>query len=156
MNLLEAMQKVEQNENVRKLRGYYLGSVFSSIIEKQEITEWTFLYYNPTSKMVVDCFVAENLVTVGEETPAIKDMQELDLKKVKTGIEEAMETVKKKFNKSSLNTLISLHNKQFDKETKTVWTIAFVTPEMSAISYDIDAGNGQVLNETTTNLLRRM
>ncbi len=156
MNLLDAVEKVEHNENVRKLRGYFLGSIFASIIESEEINEWTILYYNPHNKTVVDCFVSEKFVTVGEETPAIKEMEELDLKNVNIGIETVLKTLEKKFKKKALNILISLHKKQFEKEIKTVWTVAYVTPDMSAVSFDIDAASGDVLNEVTTHLLRKI
>ena len=156
MNLLDAVEKAEHNENVRKLGGYFLGSIFASIVESEELKEWTILYYNPQSKTVIDCFVSDKFVTVGEETPAIKEMEELDLKNVKVGIETVLKTMEKRFKKKALNTLISLHKKHFEKETKTVWTVAFVTPDMSAVSFDIDAASGNVLNEVTTHLLRKI
>lgn len=156
MNLLDAVEKVEHNENVRKLRGYFLGSIFASIVESEEIKEWTILYYNPQSKTIIDCFVNDKFVTVGEETLAIKEMEEFDLKNVKIGIETVLKTMEKRFKKKALNTLISLHKKHFEKESKTVWTVAYVTPDMSAVSFDIDAASGDVLNEVTTHLLRKV
>jgi len=156
MNLLNAVEKAQHNENVRKLRGYFLGSVFASLTDpNSEIAEWTVLYYNQRTKTVVDCFVSDKFVTVGEETPAIKEIDELEIKNVKVDIKTVLGAIEKKFKKKSLNILISLQTKDFGGP-KTVWTIAHVTPEMLAVSFDVDASTGSLLKETTTHLIKRV
>lgn len=157
MNLLDAVEKAEHNENVQKLKGYFLGSVFASVSDTaDEVSEWTVLYYNPHTRSVVDCFVNENFVTVGEETPAIKEIEELRMDDVKIGAEDAMAIVEKLFKGKAINILISLHEKELDNAARTVWTIAFVTQAMSVTSYDIGASSGEIVKEETSSLIRKM
>lgn len=160
MELSEALDRAEKNENVQRLKDFFLGSGFASInTDKQKdegIKEWTLLYYNPAKKSVVDCFVNEKFVTVGEETPAINEVQELDVSKVKTTLQAALKTTSNSLKKKPLNILISLHMKDINNKHCAVWTIGFVTADMSVTSYDIDASNGKIAREETTRLLRRL
>lgn len=162
MEFSEALEKAEGNENVQSLKGFFLGSSFASIsTDKQaengdDVNEWTLLYYSPTKKSVVDCFVSEKIVTVGEETPAIKEMHELQVTRVKVPLHEALSLADGHVKKRPLNILISLHTKDIGEKTYIVWTMGFVTAEMTVISVDIDATNGKVLKEETTRLIRRL
>ena len=156
MKIEEAIYKSSHNENVQRLKGYFLCSGFTTLTEtKKDITEWTLLFYSQKSKTVIDCFVNEKFVTVGESTPAMKDMEEVDAKKLCVDIDDALESVEKKFAGKSINTLISLHMKEFGKKQKLVWTIAMITQGLSATSYDVDAVTGEILGEETTSLIRR-
>ncbi|MCX6815859.1 MAG: hypothetical protein NT120_03335 [Candidatus Aenigmarchaeota archaeon] len=156
MKLNEAIQRAEENENVQRLDGYFLSSTFVCIAEKENITNWTLLYYNPYTNTVVDCFVNEALVTVGEETPALNEQEELRIKDVKIAASKALADARKKFKKSAVNVLISLHRKQFAEKKCLVWTIAFITQDMKATSFDIDAATGTMLKEETISLVKKM
>ncbi len=157
MNLLEAVDKAEQNENIKKLKGYFLGSIFASINSGAKgVAEWTLLYYNPGTKSVVDCFVSEKFVTVGEYTPAIKEIERIDVDYAEIDIDDALQIAGNAFKKPSINTLVSLHKKEFAGKSTLVWTMAFITADMSATSFDVNAANGKILNEETTSLIRKM
>ncbi|MBI3190526.1 hypothetical protein HYZ41_02375 [archaeon] len=78
MKIEEAVDKSSHNENVQRLRGYFLCSGFTTLSDaKKEINEWTLLYYSPRNKTIIDCFVNEKFITVGEGTPAMKDMADI-------------------------------------------------------------------------------
>ena len=157
MNLLDAAEKAEKNENIRKLKGYFLGSSFASLLaDKKEIAEWTFLYYNPTSNTIVDCVVNEKFITVGEQTQALKEMKEIHPIDMVFDIENVLENLRENFKKIPISTLISLHMKEFSGKNKLVWTIAFVAQDLSATSFDVDAITGKILREETTSLTRKL
>jgi|GEM_PF-2651978 len=156
MKVGDAVSRAETNENVRKLKGYFLGSCFASLNEGQEeVTEWTMLYYNSKKNTVVDCFVSEKFVTVGEETPAIKEITGIDTDEVRIDAEDAVTRAKDVLKNRALNVLISLHNKEIENRERLVWTVGLVTPDFSVTSYDIDAVTGKILREETTRLIRR-
>lgn len=157
MKLKEAAEKAGKNENVRKLKGCFLSSGFACLSDDNKtVNEWTILYYNTKRRTVVDCFVNDRFVTVGEETPAIKDMQELDIDSVVISVEEALDIVDKHFKRKTINILISLHMKEFDGKNLTVWTIGMIAPDISVTSFDIDANTGKILKEETTRLIRKV
>jgi hypothetical protein len=156
MNLDDAVRRANANDQVQRLKDFFLGSIFASLTEFTDVNEWTLLYYSPRTKTVVDCFVNEKFVTVGEETPAINEMQELAMGEVNTTVDSALAIVKKQFKKKPINILISLHTKVIEKKSYTVWTIGLVTQDISVTSFDIDASNGAVLKEETTRLIRQL
>jgi len=157
MNLNEAVERAERDEHVQQLKGYFLCSSFATLNENQNnIKEWTLLYYSPSSKSVVDCFVSEKFVTVGEETPAVNEIQKLELYNVKIDVSDALSIAEQRFKKKPLNILMSLHKKQINNKAYTVWTLAYITPDMSATSFDIDATSGKILKEERTSLIKRM
>lgn len=156
MKIEEAVKKAGANEHVQKLNGYFLGSCFASLTDEKKVKEWTLLYYSPQTNKVVDCFVNEKFVTVGEETPAIGEMKELDVGEVKIDINRTLALLGEKFKKKTINTLISLHMKDFSGKSMTVWTVGFVTQDISVTSFDVDASTGKILKEETTRLIKRL
>lgn len=159
MEFSEALEIAESNDSVRKLKGFFLGSGFASINTgktNEEIAEWTLLYYNPGKKTVIDCCVSEKMLTVGEEMPALKEMEELDIGKVRMAFHEAMDVAAARIKKKALNILISLHMKDAGGKKYAVWTIAFVTQDMSVTSVDIDSSSKKILKEETTRLIKRV
>lgn len=154
MRLEDAARRVEDNEQVKRLGNFFLGSVFASLTEVSDVKEWTMLYYNPATRNVVDCMVNEKYVTVGEETPAINEMEKIDVTDAKISIDKAFKIIN--FAKKPVNILISLHKKEINKAKRTVWTIGMITQDMSVTSYDVDAITGKILKEETTSLIRRL
>lgn len=156
MKFEDAVKRASANESVQKLKSFFLGSGFASLTDETDVKEWTLLFYNPAKKTVVDCFVNDRFVTVGEETPAVSEIEELDTKPVKADVREALKTAKEKFGKKTINILISLHKKEIESRLYTVWTIGMIAPDISVTSFDIDAESGLVLKEETTSLIRRV
>lgn len=156
MKLEDAVKRAGANEGVQRLKTSFLGSIFASLADSDDVKEWTLLYYNPRNRSVVDCFVSEKFVTVGEETPAINEIQELDTKSIKVDVKNALKTAREKMPKKTVNILISLHVKDVDGKPRTVWTIGMVTPDISVTTFDIDADSGAVLKEETTSLIRKV
>ncbi len=152
MQVMEAIRKAEKNEDVKKLHGYFLCSCFACIKSRDdEIKEWTLLFYNPEKKAVVDCFVNDTFVTVGEETPPISEVERPDFSEVKTTAEEALESAGKNFSKATINTLITLH-----KRGSAIWTVNFITADMTATTFDVDAKTGKITRKETTSLIRKL
>jgi hypothetical protein len=156
MNLDDAIRRAGANDQVQRLKDFFLGSIFASLTEFSAVKEWTLLYYNPRTKTVVDCLVNEKFVTVGEETPAINEMQRLQTDDVRVSVDKALSTVRSQFKKTAINILISLHNKEIEKKSYVVWTIGLVTQDIAVTSFDIDAASGAVLKEETTRLIRKL
>ncbi len=157
MNLLEAVNKAEHNDNIKKLKGYFLGSSFASLYGNNEgISEWTLLYYNPENKSVVDCVVNDKFITVGEATAALKEIEEIHITDVGTDIGTVLKNLEKQLKQQSIGRLISLHKKNLDGKWKLVWTVAFITQSMEATSFDVDAVSGKVLKEEKTSLIRKV
>ena len=152
MRVNDAIERTEKNEDVKKLRGYFLCSCFACVKDKNDkISEWTLLFYNPDKNAVLDCFVNDKFVTIGDETPPISEIEKPDFKEVKTSIETAMETINKKFSKTTINVLITLH-----KKGSMVWTINMITADMNATTFDVDAKTGKITREETTSLIRKL
>jgi uncharacterized membrane protein YkoI len=113
------------------------------------VKEWTLHFYSPETKKIVDCFVADT-VNIGEETPAIKEMQELDTSKIKISSKTALKTVNEEFDKKTISSMISLH-----KNEKIIWTVSMITQDMMATSFDIDAITGKIIEKREGSLLRK-
>ena len=157
MELTDAVEKAGVNDSVRRLKGYFLGSSFTSLPDAQaEVKEWTLLYYNPDKNTVVDCFVSEKFVTVGEETPALSKVTEVDTDGVEIDVEHALAKSAATVKVKPINVLVSLHNKEIENKTRLIWTIGLVLPDFSLKSLDIDAKSGKTLREETTQLIRRL
>lgn len=151
MEATEAIEKAMTNEDVKKLKSYFLCSCFACIKGvKDSINEWTLMFYNPHTNKIVDCFVNDRFVTVGEETLPLKEVEEADFGHVAIRAGKALDAVSKKFSKSTINVLITLHRKP------PVWTINMITPDMTATTFDIDAKSGRITREETTSLVRRL
>ena len=152
MNVIDAIQKAEDNEDVKKLRGYFLCSCFACIKSKDEkIKEWTLLYYNPEKNLVLDCFINDKFVTVGDETPPISEVEKPDFHNIDTTIEEVLDKVGKNFSEGLVNVLITLH-----KKASVIWTINFITADMNATTFDVDVKTGKILREESTSLIRKL
>ncbi|MBI4170988.1 MAG: PepSY domain-containing protein [Candidatus Aenigmarchaeota archaeon] len=151
MQLKDAVQKAMNDIKVMGLDGYFLASIFSITEEGKDISDWTLLFYNPETKKTRDCFVNEKFVTLGEEMPAQKEMKELVTSGMKVKVTEAIDTALKNFDKKIINILISLHTTE-----RVVWTITVVAADITATSFDIDAGTGKVLREETVSLMKRL
>lgn len=155
--MLEIIEKTMKDPKIQKLvkEDFFLGSVFGSIqdkeLDKGLVNEWILHFFNPKTQTVVDCFFTDSVV-IGKETPAIKEMKELNTKDLKITFEQAFETVKNDFKLRPTNVLISLHN----DNSKLVWTINMITPDLMATRYDIDASNGEILAKKKTCLMRRV
>ena len=152
VDVTSAIEKAGANEDVKKLDGYFLCSCFASIRQAGEkIIQWTLLYYNPQINKVVDCFVSDTLVTVGEETPPMAEIEKPDFSELKISVEDALETAKKDSMKSAINILITLHQKG-----RLIWTINLISSDMIATTIDIDAKTGGVTRKEETSLIRRL
>lgn len=151
MEVTEAIRMAGASKDVKRLKNYFLCSCFACIKHaKEDITSWTLLYYNPTTKKVLDCFVNDKFVTIGEETPPLGEVEKADFSRVKISAEEAIDMAAKNFSKSTINVLITLHKKRL------VWTINFISGDMMATTFDIDADTGKITREDTTSLIRRL
>jgi hypothetical protein len=151
MELQEAVKRAMKDVKVTSLKNYFLASVFSITEEHKGIKEWTLLFYNPSENKVRDCFVNEKFVTLGEEQAAQKSLAEVDAKKVKVKVEKALELAKAKYNKKTINILVSLHKKE-----SLLWTITMIGADITATSYDIDAATGKLIHEDTVSLMKRI
>ena len=148
MLLMDAIRKAENDKLVKKLsRDHFLCSAFA-FIKDADVKEWTLHFFSPERKTMVDCFVSDT-VTIGEETPAIKDMQELDTCRIKISSERALEIVKKKFDKKAVSSMISLHKKE-----KIIWTVSMITQDMMVTSFDMDALTGKIIEKKEESLIR--
>lgn len=151
MEATEAIEKAMKSEDVRKLKSYFLCSCFACIKSaKDSISEWTLMFYNPDTNKIVDCFVNDRFVTIGEETPPLKEVEEADFGHAVINAGRALDIVSKKFSKSTINVLITLHRKP------PVWTINMITPDMMATTFDIDAKTGKIIKESATSLIRKI
>lgn len=151
MNVLDAIEMAENDSNIKSLKDFFLGSAFACIKDKEEVTDWTILFYNPKTKKVIDCFVNEKFVTPGEETVALNEIEELETDKVKIPVEKALEIAKGGQKKNIVNTLITLHKKDI-----VLWSIAVVCSDMTATAVDIDAETGDVRKKEEKILFKKL
>ncbi len=149
MLLIDAIRKAEKDRLVRKLsKNHFLCSAFA-FIKDDSVNEWVLHYFSPESKKMVDCIVG-SAVNIGDETPAIKEMEKLDAKKVKVSSDRAIKIAGKGFEKKTVSSMISLH-----KKDKVVWTVSMITQDMIITSFDIDALTGKITDKKEESLLRR-
>jgi len=151
MNVLDAIEMAENNSDIKTLKDFFLGSAFACIKDKEDITKWTILFYNPKTKNVIDCFVNEKSVIPGEETVAMNVIEKLEKEKVKVSFSQALETAKEGLKKNIVNILITLHTKGVP-----LWSIAIVSSDMTALAVDIDAETGKVIKREEKELIRRL
>jgi uncharacterized membrane protein YkoI len=149
MLLADAVRKAENDKLVKKLsKDHFLCSAFA-FIKDDDIKEWILHYFSPENKKMVDCFVS-NTVTIGDETPAIKDMKELNPGKIKITYKKAVTIIKKNFEKKIVSSMISLHQKE-----KIIWTVSMITQDMMITSFDLDAITGEIIEKKEESLIRR-
>ncbi len=151
MEVKDAINKAAADFKVMSLDGYFLVSVFSITEEGKEITEWTLLFYNAKTGKVRDCFVNDRFVTLGEEQPVQREMEELHTEGMKVSVEEAMHAAMKGFNGKILNILISLHT-----DGRLLWNITLVATDITATSFEIDAKTGKIIKQQTTSLMTKL
>ena len=154
MLLRDAIEKAENDEGIKKIKsqGYFLGSIFATA--QESINEWILHFYSSKKNKIIDCYVGED-VSIGEEEDAINKMTEVCLDKLKIMPEHALAKAKKRFNGSTINIMLILHNKEIKGKRILVWTINFIAPTMVAKSYDVDAYSGKVVEEKETSLITR-
>ena len=151
MEAKDAIEKASADIQIKELQGYFLCSCFACLKTlKEDVKEWTLLYFNPATNKVLDCFV-NDVVTIGEETPPIKEVKKPDFNEVSIGVGEALDEVSKSFNKPTINVLITLHWKE-----SMVWSITTIGMDFNATTFDIDAKTGKIIHEETTSLIRRV
>ncbi|HIG97653.1 MAG TPA: PepSY domain-containing protein [Candidatus Aenigmarchaeota archaeon] len=152
MELEQAIERARNNEDVKKLTDYFLCSCHACITDiKKDIAEWTLFFYNPKKKLMIDCFVNDKFVTVGEETPPISAIEKPDFNELKINVNDALQTARKNFKKNTASIIITLHQKD-----NFLWTISIIAPDMTATIFDIDAKTGEIIKEKETSLIRKM
>ena len=154
MDVSYAIEKANASELVNKLQksGYFLCSCFACIKQSRDgINQWTLLYFNPEENKVLDCFVNDKFVTMGDETPPIAEIEKPDFTGLKVPVQDAISTAMKDYRKSTLNILITLHQKG-----RLTWTINLIASDMVATTVDIDAKTGEVTRQEETSLIRRL
>ena len=112
MNFLEALERAQNDKEVKNLKNYLLGSLFASLKPTQKsISEWTLHFYNPETKNIRNCIVNDS-ITLGNDEPAVSKIKELDMKNAKTQPEELVEKIKTKYKEDPIQILITLHQKE--------------------------------------------
>ena len=148
MLLIDAIRKAENDKLVKKLsKDHFLCSAFA-FVRDGDVKEWILHFFSPERKKMVDCFVGNSII-IGEETPAIKDMQELDTGKIKVSSERALKIVEKNFEKKIVSSMMSLHGKE-----NIIWTVSMITQDMMITSFDIDAVTGEIIDKKEESLIR--
>ena len=148
MLLIDAIRKAEKDRAVKELsKTHFLCSAFA-FIKDDGVKEWVLHYFSPESKKMTDCVVGSS-VNIGDETPAIKEMEKLDAKKVKVSSDKAIKTAGKDFDKKKISSMVSLH-----KKDKIVWTVSMITQDMMITSFDVDAMTGKITGRKEESLLR--
>lgn len=150
---MEAMDAIKNAEgSIQEFKDYFLCSCFACIKNAgDEIKEWTLLLFNDKTNMVLDIFVNDKFVTIGEETPPIADIERPDMRSARLTAEQALGIASGKFKGGTINVLLTLHQK-----SSLVWTINMITPAMTATTFEIDAQTGEIIREETTSLIRKL
>ncbi|MEM7819663.1 MAG: PepSY domain-containing protein [Candidatus Aenigmatarchaeota archaeon] len=151
MNIIDAVRYAENNEDVKKLYDFFLGSAFTCITEDENITEWTLIFYNPKTNRTIDCCVNDNFITLGEETQALSKFEKLNVLDIKISVEDAIDRAKSDVKKGIVNILITLHKKEIP-----IWRIGVVTNDIAITSFDINAINGEIIKKEETSLIREV
>ena len=152
MEIKTAIEKAQQNDDVKQLHDYFPGSCFACIKKAgEEVKDWTLLYYDPKTDKAIDVFVNEKFVTVSKETRLVNKIKKPDFSDLKITIGHALEIAQNNFTRSTINILITLH-----KKDELVWTINMIGVDLSVISYDIDAKTGKIVHEESASLIRKL
>jgi hypothetical protein len=153
MKLSEALGRARSNSDVQILEksGYFLGSIFSMTDSSQEISEWTFLYFNPQTNKIRDLAISEKESKLDEEREPRSPVSLLNPNALKISVNDAIGIGLAKLAKSSAKILVTLHQKDC-----LMWTLTFVSSDLQATTFDIDAQTGEILREETTSLIRTM
>lgn len=150
MKILDAMKRVEKSEEFSKFKDFFLASAFVCIAENEEVKSWTLLFYNKSRHVTIDVFVNDKFVTFSEETQAMNEFKKLTIGKI-IPVEKVMEMTREKIRSKIVNILITL----VMSET-TIWKISYITADISATSFELDASDGKILKEDKTSLLANL
>lgn len=156
IKLKETIKKAEKDERVKDLRkkGYYLNSGISILKPDQmEIKDWILTYYNENENKVAEVLIGNDGIQLKEPaTPMQPTKEELDLKDIKTNINNMFKKAKKefkKFNKPLSQVIITVQ-----KQGRVNFRFNFITKTLEIISITIDAKEGGILGSEITALTK--
>ncbi len=150
MNVFQAIEYVEDSEEFKKFKGknpdYYLVHAFCAINKPEDKKEWLIGYYDKNKDRIVS-FTAGEEIKKSEEEEAFKKegiVEELELKKVKISLEEAIKKAMKaheKEHKAETITKTIIILQSINK--KTIWNITLVTQAFTIINVKVNAETGE-------------
>lgn len=158
MILKKAIEKIEASEEFKKFKkenpDFYLAHAFTMVEKVQQ--DWQVGYYSKTKDMVV-VFIVSKTVEMSPEEEVFKKpgkvVKKLDMKKVKLGLEKAIDISNKvmdeKYSAELVNkTIIILQNIETE-----MYNITLVTHTLNIINIKIDAKSGEVLSEARQSIM---
>lgn len=150
MHVLDAINKAEEKMQSRK--DFFLCSCFVSCKDFSETDEWTVIFYNPSSRNVVECECNENGIQVSDESKAISNPSRLVKNDIVADEFDILKKVGGDFDIKPVSILVSLRT----KDNMTMWTVSVVTQDICATIYDIDAKTGDIIRKEKTGLVKRV
>ena len=145
----EAVKIAGESGKIRRLKNYFLGSLFASVHES--MGEWTLHFYNPESHTTRNCTVAlDGTVELEEDVPALNALKKLDVTTVKITPEKAMQTATEDYGIPPVQTLLTLSMKG-----GPVWTVSIISAALTVTSYDISAETGAIMETRTASIMQR-
>lgn len=162
MQFKEALKNLENSEEFKKWKKEnkddYLVHGFATLINYyDEPFNWQIGYYNKKTDKITPFDVGENVV-VGEPSDAFKKtetIQELDMKKVKISLAEALKKAEHKqkeeyAKQTPMKIFCVIQNYETYKE---VWNITLVTASMNTLNMKINPTNGKIVEDKLTSLM---
>jgi hypothetical protein len=160
MEIKEAVEKLEKSKEFKSWKKennlYYLSHAFI-MIDPQVKEEWQIGYCNPKNNNITSFSVSEK-ITQNPESEALNDdtkILKLDMEKVNTTLQHAMETAEKtqkeKYSAHSpFKKIVLLQNLDLGQ----VWNVTYVTNTFKTLNIKIDSETGKVLKDELMDLFR--
>ena len=162
MQFKEALKNLESSKEFKEWRKEnkedYLVHGFASLVGyEDEPFNWQIGYYNKKNDKITPFDVGENVI-IGEPSEAFKktnSIEELDMKKVKIGLTEALKKVEHKqkeeyARQTPMKIFCVLQNYEKYKE---IWNITLITATMNTLNMKVDPSNGKIVEDKLTSLM---
>ena len=155
MNFREDLKLIENSEVFKKWNknNAYLVSCF--FLDNK----WQFDFYSKKTKKMSSFNIENNNIKIIEEDSKVfqkeqKDLEELDLNKIKTELEEAIKIADKIKNDLAPLETISKRIIILQKINTPLWNISYITSAFNLLNIKINAANSKIIEQNFDSIIK--
>ena len=136
-------------------RGFLCGAFIMCDPKDLEVSNWQLDFYDNRTKKITSYVIADKVSILELNSEIFKeetsDVEELDLKDVKTDFKKVIKEVKEKVRsrKETINKLIII----LQQQDVAVWNVSAFTNTFNLINFKINAKNSKLIDEKIVPLL---
>lgn len=156
MDLKEALEKVENDKEVKdRLKGKFLCSALS-FLNGWEIPVWELNYYDPRTHKITQVAVDAKICIKSEGDP-FKDAQipSVDMTKIKISAKKALKIGKKYYEEKYKSYEIQRIFFALHAGKEQYWSISVITKYLSLVIINIDTKSGEVVSAKESHIFHK-